>query len=203
VRRRVYIDGREQIIEDMVPRIEWTPVRGVVKRDFDDVLIGATKTIPRKLVDELEPWDLENLENYDEKYLSGFESEVYQVALDDGFEYAKNYMSYEIREAVRYKIGGDRQQINELRINHDKSTFKYILLPIWTAHFKHNDKDYRFAINARTGIIKGERPYSKTKIFFLVLLVLAVLGSFFAAAQMNPDFFDNGFNHIYIRIDHF
>ena len=203
VRRRVYIDGREQIIEDMVPRIEWTPVRGVVKRDFDDVLIGATKTIPRKLVDELEPWDLENLENYDEKYLSGFESEVYQVALDDGFEYAKNYMSYEIREAVRRKIGGDRQQINELRINHDKSTFKYILLPIWTAHFKHNDKDYRFAINARTGIIKGERPYSRTKIFFLVLLVLAVLGSFFAAAQMNPDFFDNGFNHIYIRIDHF
>jgi len=201
VRRRVYINGREEIVEDMVARVEWTPVSGTIERFFDDVLIGATKTIPRKLVDALQPWDLENLQNYDEKYLSGFESEVYQVALDDGFHYAKEYMAYEIREAIRYKIGGDKQQITDMKIYHDKSSFKYILLPIWTAHFKYKDKDYRFAINARSGKIQGERPYSKTKIFLAILLALAVAATFFAAAQYSDSgMIGNSFDHVFIRI---
>ena len=200
VSRRVFVNGREQIVNDMVARVEWTPVSGVVQRSFDDVLIGATKTIPRKLADDLQPWDLQNLEVFDDKFLSGFESEVYQVALDDGFEYAKKYMSYEIREAVRYKIGGDKQQISDLKIYHDKSTFKYILLPIWTAHFKHKNRDYRFAINARSGQIKGERPYSKTKITLAVILALVILGTFFFLAEMDNGQISQGFDRIYIQI---
>jgi hypothetical protein len=201
VTRRVYINGREELVEDMVARVEWTPVSGTIERYFDDVLIGATKTIPRKLIDALEPWDLENLKNYDEKYLSGFESEVYQVALDDGFHYAKEYMAYELREAVRYKIGGDKQQITEMKIYHDKSSFKYILLPIWTAHFKYKDKDYRFAINARSGKIQGERPYSKTKIILAILLALAAAAAFFAAAQYSDSgMIGSSFDHVFIRI---
>ncbi len=179
VTRRVYIDGREELVEDVVERIEWTPVSGEVYDDFDDVLIGATKTIPRKLADALEPWDLENLLPFDPRYLSGFESETYQVALDEGFDYAKEVMRYQIQNHVRHDIGGDRQVIEDMRVYHHDSTFKYILLPIWTAHFEHSGKSYRFAINARNGKIVGERPYSKLKIFFLVLAILAVAGTIF------------------------
>jgi DNA-directed RNA polymerase subunit RPC12/RpoP len=206
VRRRIFINGREEIVEDIVERIEWTPVSGQVRRHFDDVLIGATLTIPRKLADSLEPWDLENLTPYDDRYLSGFESETYQVALDEGFSYAKGYMEYIIREDVRYQIGGDRQQITDLKIYHDHTTFKYILLPIWTAHFTYHDKEYRFAINARSGIIKGERPYSKMKIILAVLALLAVLGSFFALAEWDnryPETLQNRLDTIHIEIGHF
>jgi len=186
VHRRVYIDGREQVVEEMEPRIQWTPVRGEVQLHFDDILIGATKTLPRKLADSLQPWDLENLVPYDEKYLSGFESETYSVALDDGFDYAKSYMEFEITNAVRRRIGGDHQKISYIQIYHENKSFKYILLPVWTAHFQYKNKEYRFAINARTEVIKGERPYSKLKIFlvgFFVLLLLALL--FFAAENEN------------------
>ncbi len=178
VNRRVFVNGQEEIVEDMEAHIEWTPVRGEVQRYFDDILIGATKTIPRKIADALQPWDLKNLVNYDEKYLSGFESETYSVALDDGFDYAKSYMEYEIREAVRARIGGDHQKIDSIQIYYDKNTFKYILLPLWTAHFRYKNKEYRFAINARSGAIKGDRPYSKIKIFFAILSAL-ILGSIF------------------------
>ena len=203
VTRRVFINGREQLVDDIVERIEWTPVSGHVRKHFDDVLIGATLTIPRKLADSLEPWDLENLTPYDDRYLSGFESETYQVALDTGFNYAQNYMEYIIREDVRAHIGGDRQQITDLKIYHDNTTFKYILLPIWTAHFKHKNKEYRFAINARNGIIKGERPYSKTKIIFAVLAVMAILGTFFFVAELdknNGNIMGNQLQNIQIHI---
>jgi hypothetical protein len=203
VTRRVFINGREELVEDVVQRIEWTAVSGQVQNYFDDVLIGATLTIPRKLADSLEPWDLENLTPFDDRFLSGFESETYQVALDEGFNYAQDIMEYHIREDVRYQIGGDRQQITNLKIYHDETTFKYILLPIWTANYIHNNKEYRFAINARTGIIKGERPYSTTKIILAVLVVLAILGGFFALAEFDhryPDSIHKRFDHVYINI---
>ncbi len=206
VTRRVFINGREELIEDVVERIEWMPVSGQVQNYFDDVLIGATHTIPRKLADSLEPWDLENLTPFDDRFLSGFESETYQVALDEGFNYAQKIMEYYIREDVRYQIGGDRQQITDLKIYHDNTTFKYILLPIWTANFSYNNKEYRFAINARTGVIKGERPYSKMKIILLVMTLLLVLGSFFAFAEFDnayPESMQDRLNHIQIHINHF
>jgi len=197
VNRTVFINGRQEDVEEMEPRIEWTPVQGEVARDFDDVLIGATKTLPRKIADALQPWDLDNLVNYDDKYLSGFESETYSVALDDGFEYAKSYMEYEIREAVRARIGGDHQKIERIQIYYGHNTFKYILLPVWTAHFRYKNKAYRFAINARTGIIKGDRPYSKIKIFFAILTALTFASGLFYLSQDEnallpiKDFFDN------------
>ena len=41
---------------------------------------------------------------------------------------------------------------------------------------KYNDKVYRFLINARTGEVQGERPYSKIKIALLVIGILAIIG---------------------------
>ncbi len=200
VSRVVYIDGRSVRRDEMVPRIRWRPVQGAVNIDFDDMLIGATKTIPRKLAEDLEPWDLENLKPYDDRYLSGFLSETYQVALDDGFRYAKEYMSYSIQQRVRREIGGDKQQITDLKIYHQQSTFKYILLPIWTANFKSKNREYRFAINARSGTIKGERPYSKVKIVSLILIVLLALGALLFFAQLdNSMIIGREFNQIYIE----
>ena len=183
VPRRVYIDGRETIVEEMEPRIEWRPVQGEVARHFDDILVGATKTLPRKLADALQPWDLENLVPYDERYLSGFESETYSVALDEGFDYAKRYMEFVLREDVRRRIGGDHQKISYMQIYHERKSFKYILLPVWTAHFRYRDKEYRFAINARTGVIRGERPYSWVKIILAVAALLLILATLFYLDQ--------------------
>ncbi len=183
VTRRIYIDGREALVEEMEPRIRWTPVEGEVQMHFDDILIGATRTLPRKLADTLQPWDLENLVPYDDKYLSGFESETYSVALDEGFDYAKSIMAFQIRQAVRRRIGGDHQKISYMQIYHENKSFKYILLPVWTAHFSYRGKAYRFAINARTGVIRGERPWSMLKILLALLTLLTLLSALFYLSE--------------------
>ncbi len=160
-----------------VPKIRWAPVSGHSARHFDDVLIGATKTLPRQLTDWLGPWGLSSLIPYQEEYLSGFQSEIYQVDLDEGFDAARQIMDSTIRADVRYRIGGDHQQIQRLQTKHSNTTFKHILLPIWTAAFQYRRKSYRFVINGRTGKTRGERPYSVIKISFAVLAaVLLTLG---------------------------
>jgi len=179
-RVRVKINGRWTTQNRMVTKIRWKPVSGHVRRQFDDFLVFASKSLPRNIARELAPWDLQNLEPYNEAYLSGFRSEVYQVELKDGFDIARERMQSIIRSDVARDIGGDHQRIHRVQTEHRNIGFKHILLPFWIAGFRFRNKTYRFIVNGRTGEVQGERPYSIIKIAFAVLLgliaVFIVLG---------------------------
>ena len=195
------INGRAVRRTRSIPRIRWTPVSGNVQLYFDDILIGATHTLPRKILDPLQPWDLDNLKPYSEAYLSGFRSEIYQVELDQGFQQAKNIMDNRIYQAVRQNIGGDQQRVLQTQTRHSQTTFKHLLLPIWSAAFKYRGKTYRFVINGRNGKVQGERPYSKIKVFTAVMVGLTILGGllyysneaglFEKTLQTTPTYYDN------------
>ena len=48
--------------------------------------------------------------------------------------------------------------------------------PVWLSSYKYKDKVYRFLVNARTGEVQGDRPYSAIKIALLVISIVAVVG---------------------------
>lgn len=157
-----------------VQKTRWYPASGTVYNKFDDVLVCASKSLPEKISRDLEPWDLEALVTHDDRFLSGFVTESYQVDLRSGFEGAKQVMDPKIRAAVCSDIGGDVQQVTSMSNEYTHVTFKHILLPLWISAYRYNDKVYRFMINARTGEVQGERPYSTAKIVLLVLAVIAI-----------------------------
>ncbi len=158
-----------------VRRTRWYPVSGNVWRNFDDVLVPACRSLPPRLVERLEPWDLKNLEPYRDEYLSGFRAESYQVGLAKGFQRARQIMEEAIRHDVRRDIGGDHQRIWSIRTRYDAVTFKHILLPVWLSAYRYHERVYRFLINGRTGEVQGERPWSLVKIGLLILGVLLVV----------------------------
>ncbi|HHD78398.1 MAG TPA: primosomal protein N' (replication factor Y) - superfamily II helicase [Epsilonproteobacteria bacterium] len=176
VTKTIVQNGRQRQVRVQEPRINWTPVSGVVYVSFDDITIGASKTISRAILDSLEPWDTTQLVPFDEKYLSGFEAEEYTVGLDNGFEFAKAKMVHKIEKNIRYDIGGDQQQVQQVQTQHKNISYKNVLFPVWTASFQWKDRAYHYAINAQTGKIVGERPYSSIKIILAVLSVIAVIG---------------------------
>ncbi|HYG50621.1 MAG TPA: hypothetical protein VD905_06940 [Flavobacteriales bacterium] len=169
-------DGKSVTRTRTVTKIRWTYASGNVSQDFDDVLVLASTSLPRDYTEKLEPWDLENLIPFDEKYLSGFRAEAYKVDLADGFQRATVIMDGVIRQKVKKHIGGDHQQITTLNTQHNDIKFKHTLLPVYLSTFKYNNKAYRFLINGRTGEVQGERPYSAMKIFLFVLMILVILG---------------------------
>lgn len=176
--RQVYstvVNGRRVQQVRMVPRIRWTPVAGNINVHFDDVLIGATKTLPRTIINHLQPWDLQNLVPYSEEYISGFRSEIYQVTVDQGFLQAENVMERKIHQKIRFDIGGDHQRISAVDTQHEKTSFKHVLLPVWSAAFKYRGKTYRYVINGRNGTIQGERPFSFIKIALAVVAAITVM----------------------------
>ena len=159
-----------------VRKTRWYPASGSVQKFFDDVLTVATKSLPQKYVTKLEPWDLENLVPYDSRYLSGFTSEKYQIGLEEGFEIMKGIIKPQISSLIRRDIGGDTQRIITMSTQYDDITFKHLLLPVFVSAYKYKDKLYQFLVNARTGEVQGERPYSWIKIAALVIGILGIAG---------------------------
>ena len=177
--------GRQVSRTRKVRRTRWKPARGVVRDTFDDILILASKSLPREYAEKLAPWDLGNLIPFADEYLSGFRAESYQVSLPEGFEEAKEVMASTIRNSIRRDIGGDEQLIRSAETRYSKITFKHILLPVWMSAYRFRDKVFRILINARTGEVQGERPYSQWKIAGAVLAGLVILGIIILIASLN------------------
>ena len=50
-----------------------------------------------------------------------------------------------------------------------RSDYRNLLLPVWVNAFRYHGRTYRVLINAETGRVAGDRPYSRIKIFLLGL----------------------------------
>jgi DNA-directed RNA polymerase subunit RPC12/RpoP len=161
-----------------VTKTRWHSASGRVSDVFDDILVEATQSLNKDKLRSLEPWDLNNLVAYDDKYLSGFRTESFALDLKSGYVEAKSRMTPVIESSIRRDIGGDRQMIHSVSTTYHDPTFKHILLPVWLSAYRYNNKVYQFLINARTGEVQGERPWSTIKI------VLAVLGGLTLAAVL-------------------
>jgi predicted RNA-binding Zn-ribbon protein involved in translation (DUF1610 family) len=192
----VQVNGKMETRQEQVRHTRWFPTRGGVARQFDDVLVMASTSLPPRLGNELTPWDLGALAPYTPDYLAGFQAEGYTVPLSDGHASARDRMSDIIRSDVRRDIGGDEQRIHSVDTTWSEETFKHILLPVWMAAYKYNGKSFRFLVNGQTGEVQGERPWSIWKIAFAVILVVSLaLGAFYlsdpeAVNRQLPDWLD-------------
>jgi DNA-directed RNA polymerase subunit RPC12/RpoP len=160
----------------MERRIRWSSASGEVVDRFDDLLVLATRSLPSKLADTLEPWDVDKLVPYRDDYLAGFRAESYQVTLGEGFTTAQGMMQPTIDSSIRGDIGGDEQRIHQKRSNYSGVRFKHLLLPVWISAYRFRNRTFRFLVNARTGEVTGERPYSPWKIAGAIALGLILLG---------------------------
>ena len=165
-------DGNERQVSQQVQRTNWYPASGRVSNSFDDVLITATKAVNRDRLNDLQPWDLAEIKPYEPAFLSGFEAQRYQVPLDQGLNEAKEVMKREIQSSVAHAIGGDEQRVDGIQTSYMNITFKHILLPVWIGAYRFQGKVFQVVVNARTGGVKGERPYSGGKIFLLVAAII-------------------------------
>jgi len=173
------VDGKQVTKTRQVRHTRWTPARGTVSNEFDDVLVHAASGMEEDRVQQLEPWDLENLVPWNSSYLSGFQVESYSVDLEEGLSRAKERMRPVIESAIRRDIGGDTQQIHHMNTAYSRIKFKHVLLPVWISSYRFRDKVYQFLVNARTGEVQGSRPYSAGKIILLVAVLLVLAGAGF------------------------
>jgi DNA-directed RNA polymerase subunit RPC12/RpoP len=173
---QVVVNGRRQTTMQRVAQVRWQPVRGEVARDFDDVLVLGSRSLPKRFTDALAPWDLSALSAYEPRFLAGFRAEGYTVPVEAAYGEARDEMDAVIAQDVRRDIGGDQQRVGQVETDVGRLTFKHVLLPVWLAAYRYRGKSFRFVVNGRTGTVQGERPYSSVKIAIAIALALLVAG---------------------------
>lgn len=186
VTKTVQEDGKSVEREVQERRIDWTYASGVVSVGFDDVIVPASPKISNSILNALEPWESKSAKSFNTEYIAGFEAEEYSTSLEQGFDIAKEKMESRIRRRIERDIGGDEQRIHFKNTQYNEITYKNVLLPIWTAFFKWNNKEYHYAINGQTGEVVGERPYSVVKIAFAVLSVVAIVVGIMYFGESKP-----------------
>lgn len=170
----VMVDGRPQTQWRSVVRTRWWPASGSVSRSFDDVLVVATTKLPPDRIAALQPWHLTGAVPFRSEYLAGHQTLRYDVQPDTGLEAAKQSMREVILGDCRSDIGGDVQQVHSMDTHYDDLMFKLMLLPVWIAAYLYGGRTYQVMVNAYTGQVIGERPYSIPKIVAAVVAGLVV-----------------------------
>ncbi|MGA5699093.1 hypothetical protein [Peterkaempfera bronchialis] len=168
-------NGETRTETRQVQHTRWHAASGTVSRDFDDVLVAATGHVAAKQLDKLTPWPLAEAKPYQEEYLAGFQTVRYDIEPEDGLETAKQRMAPVIESDCRSDIGGDEQRVSSVDTRYFDLTFKLMLLPVWFLSYLHAGKTWQVMVNARTGEVIGERPYSAGKIFAASVAALAVI----------------------------
>jgi LSD1 subclass zinc finger protein len=157
-------------------RINWYPASGNVSRFFDDVAVPASGVLPENKLDKMGPWMMAAAQPFDAQYLAGYTALRYDVDPDAGLVTAKQKMENVIRQDCKNDIGGDEQRVNSMTTQYAQMMFKLMLMPLWIASYIYAGKTYQVLINANTGEVEGDRPYSKLKIALAVIAALIIIG---------------------------
>jgi len=159
---------------------DWYPASGNVERFFNDVLVpGTTKVVPDKLA-KAGPWALESSVPYQPEYLAGYSALRYDVDPPKALDEAKTGMAKVIEEDCRSDIGGNHQRVTSMDTRYADLMFKLLLLPIWIAAYSYRAKTYQVIVNAQTGEVLGDRPYSAVKIAMAIIAGLILVAAVIA-----------------------
>jgi DNA-directed RNA polymerase subunit RPC12/RpoP len=169
-----YTDSQGRTQTRSERRTRWYPASGVVSVSFDDLLVLATRRLPDRYTRDMQTWGLGGIRPYEDAYLSGFQAMRYDVGLAAGFTTAKEMMAGQIESAIRFDIGGDEQQVHSRSTEYFNTTFKHVLLPVYSGAYRYRGRIWNFYVNGQTGKVAGQAPVSPWKVALAVMLGIAV-----------------------------
>ncbi len=158
-----------------VQRTRWEPAYGWRQDHYDDVLVCGSRGIPEKLVDRFSSFNTNALVAYSPSYLAGWRAESYAVDLPAAWTKAQVKVEKSQISRCSGDVGGDTQRGLSVSNQYSSETFKHVLLPVYVAAYRYQDKPYRFLVNGQTGEVVGESPLSFWKIFFLILVIVGAI----------------------------
>jgi len=167
-------------------RTEWISRSGIYEHAFNDILVNASKEIPSNSVTPILPFNLNELVNYNDSYLSGFEADVYDITVKHGYARAEALMEREIHYICVSDCTIDTYRDLDVETSYSSQTYKHILLPLWFCTYVYNEQTYAFVINGQTGRIKGKRPEGKTGALKITAIILGIVLIIYILSRIFP-----------------
>lgn len=162
-----------------VQKIRWQPASGSLQLRFDDVLVPATDSVERSMVERIYPFDTGALVPYKVGFLSGWGAEAYTIDLRQAWETGREIIQDRVRQACAREVPGDTHRNLQVNTAFSNMTYKHVLFPVWIASYRYKDKIYHFLVNGQTGEVQGQAPISWIRVALVVVVVAIILAVVF------------------------
>lgn len=141
---------------------------------FDNIPISSSTFVHHSIVKNIEPYNRNQLKVFNVNYISWWNTLIYDINLNDWFELFKERNKSDIRSMCVSKLKWDTFRFLRFSSKYYDKKFKHTLLPVYISTMKYNNKLYRIYINGQTWKVSWERPISKTKIIFLLIIIFII-----------------------------
>lgn len=156
---------------------------------FKELVKNAlSKNVQQKMVEGVQPFQLDKAVDFKSQYLSGFQAEKRDIE----YEALKNELENELKDysesLLEDTASGYHLSNVQTSISIDSQEKHYLLLPVWLVTYRSSEKSnkvYYYAMNGQTGKVSGVLPVSKKKLgftalgIFTVLAILFLIGGYF------------------------
>lgn len=158
---RSWRSGNTEYIETSYFRVERN-----LDIDFDRIPVDASINMDDAKMDMLEPFDEKALEQFQKKYMSGFQAEKNSEGLAELEPRAQEKARRDSEELLRESLSGYTTLNAERKhLNLQRQTAEYALLPVWVYNYSYHGQKYTYYVNGQSGKILGKTPLSKGKVF--------------------------------------
>lgn len=143
---------------------------------FESIPADGAKDMDDRLMQALEPFDMEKMQPFSMAYLAGYLADTYDVDADE----ARTIVEKRVRESAidllrRRANGYDSLSVDESQAQLHKTAHRLVLLPIWLLITDYKGKRYQYAMNGQNGKMVGKLPLSLRRAFSRFGLVAAGL----------------------------
>ena len=157
-------------------RIDYFDALRAGNMSFNMIPTDASKKFSDDIMDSIEPYNYNDLVDFDSSYMSGFLSEKYDLSMDELSKRAQKRAVESAKQELLNDVTG--YSTKTIKSSEEKSevkkSSKYVLLPVWMLNVKYNDKIYTLAMNGQTGKFIGNVPISKKKVVRYWLMIFAI-----------------------------
>lgn len=144
--------------------------------DFMQVCHECSTTVNDELAQDLEPYDLTKLEDFNPIYLSGFyadKSDVLPEMLSDNIFYKCRKM---FENELKNRFHDREANLYGSNPKYEIKRVEYAFLPVWFMTFQYKNKPYTMMVNGQTGKVVGTIPERKGKAFGLyIFMTIAII----------------------------
>lgn len=138
----------------------WLPRSDIYLVYHDDLIVPASHSLPKSLMDQLMEFDTKALTPYASEVLADQPAEIYQVTMADASLVAREQAVHAAEQYVKQRsLGGER--VRDLRLDSTGiiiELFKLVLLPVWITTYRYRNQSFTVAVNGQTGAVTGDVP---------------------------------------------
>ena len=157
---------------------EWFECEGSHVAEFKDQLVSASKGLPEKDANALEPFDVGQAQPFEAAMVAGWIAELPTIGREDAAGTAAEELREVERRAIARFVTADQVGSISNETTLDGVSVKLALLPAWLATYSHAGKTLRLVVNGQTGEVVGKVPVSPAKVAAVVIAGLVLVAAF-------------------------